>query len=82
MALSVMPFSLFPLVGAFRDMLLEEGFQDLAAIAHQGAQKTFFYRCHVQRARAGILTLDHFQERFGLLITIPSRFLAFFLLSA
>lgn len=82
MAPPVMPFSLFALLGTFRDMLFEEDLQDLASITHQGAQETFFYRRHVQHASAGILFLNRLQECFGFEVAFLPRLLAFFLLPA
>lgn len=80
MTLPIVPFPIFALMRALWYMLFEEGLQDLAAIAHQGAQQPFFYSRHFQRTGAGILSLDRLQERFGFLVTLPLGFLAFFLL--
>ena len=81
MALPVMPFSLFALLGTFRDMLFEEDLQDLASVAHQSAQKALLYRRHVQHASASILFFDRLQECFGFAVAFLPRFLAFFLLA-
>jgi len=80
MALSVVPFSLFALLGTFRDMLFEEDLKDLASITHQGAQETFFNRGHVQHASTVVLFLDRIQECFGFAVALLPRFLAFFFL--
>ena len=81
MTLSVVPFSLFALLGTFRDVLSEKHLKDLASIMHQGAQETFLYRRHVQHTGTGILFLNSLQECFGLAVAFLPRFLPFFLLS-
>lgn len=81
MTAPIAPLPLFALMRTFRHVLFEEGLQDLAAIAHQGAQQSFFYCGHFQRTGAGILALDRLQERFGFPVALLLGFLAFFLLS-